>query len=289
MPEGEVMSSPDLAGELRHDGALVPEGLSSDRDAVRQARNRIAMFPNGPAGLDPRTRLLFILVTSTVCLASRGEVTVLVMLAAAIVLVSAAGFASVGIRCAAVYVVLNAVIAVTAALHLPGLSAILLVVGFTLLKFVPVVTLAWWFVSSVRTGEFIAAFERMRLPRAAAIPLAVMVRYVPTLGLEYRCIRSTMRMRGIDTSLLGIAAHPLLTVEHVLVPLLMRCLKVADELAASAVSRGIENDVRRTSVRDVRLRVRDYATLALFAAFVACVIVMDAGPIGSIVVWRIAL
>lgn len=258
-------------------------------DDIRRAKKLISSLPKGPASLDPRIRLLFILVTSTVCLASRGEVTVLVLLLAAVVLVAAAGSPFVAVRCAAAYLVLNAVIAVTAALRLPGLSLILLVLGFTLLKFIPVVALAWWFVSSVRTGEFITALERMRLPKAATIPLAVMVRYIPTLGLEYGCIRNTMKMRGIDTSFAGVVSHPLQALEHILVPMLMRCLKVADELAASATSRGIENDARRTSVRDVRLRVRDYAALALFAAFVAIVLALDSGPVGEIVIWRVAL
>lgn len=286
---GEAMPLLDAADESRHMDNRAEGERRGVWKAAKEARGRIAAFPKGPAGLDPRTRLLLILVTSTVCLASRGEITVLVLLAASIALVSAAGFAIVGVRCAVAYVALNVVIAITAALRLPGLSTILLVVGFTLLKFIPVVTLSWWFVSSVRTGELIASLERMHLPRVATIPLAVMVRYIPTLGLEYRCIKSTMRMRGIDASLPGIAAHPFLAVERILVPLLMRCLKVADELAASAVSRGIENDAKRTSVRDVRLRARDYAAMALFAVFVVCVIAMDAGPVGGIIVWRIAL
>lgn len=269
------------------DSEMTDGNSGPPRDA-RRAKDLVSSFPAGPAGLDPRTRLLLILVTSTVCLASRGEVTVLVLLVAAAALVSAAGFSAIAIRCVGAYIALNAVIAATGALHLPGLSAVLLVIGFTLLKFVPVVTLAWWFVSSVRTGELIASLERMRLPKAATVPLAVMVRYVPTLGHEYGCIRSTMRMRGIDASFAGIAAHPLQAIEHVLVPMLMRCLKVADELAASATSRGIENDVARTAVRDVRLRARDYATLAIFAAFVAGILALDSGPVGEIVVWRIA-
>ena len=265
------------------------EGAGRPGHDAAEARRRIEAFPRGVSGLDPRTRIALIVVTSTVCLASGGEVTVLIVLAAAVALVAASGRARIGIVCAAVYAALNLVIALTAALRVPGLSAILLVVGFTILKFVPVMALAWWFVSSVRTGELICALERARLPKAATIPLSVMVRYLPTLGQEFRCIRDTMRMRGIDSSVAGVAAHPLAAVEHVFVPLLMRCLKVADELAASAVSRGIECDVRRTAVRDVRMRVRDGVALVALAVFAAAVVVIDAGPVGQIVVWRITL
>lgn len=129
----------------------------------------------------------------------------------------------------------------------------------------------------------------MRLPKTVTIPVAVMVRYLPTLGQEYACIRDTMRMRGIEASFPASLLHPLRATEFVLVPILMRCLKVADELAASAVSRGIESRASRTSVRDVRLRVRDGVAAAVLAAFVVGVLAVDAGPVGQVVVWRISL
>ena len=106
---------------------------------------------------------------------------------------------------------------------------------------------------------------------------------------EYAGIRDTMRMRGIEASFPASLLHPLRATEFVLVPILMRCLKVADELAASAVSRGIESRASRTSVRDVRLRVRDGVAAAVLAAFVVGVLAVDAGPAGQVVVWRISL
>lgn len=117
--------------------------------------------------------------------------------------------------------------------------------GLHAAEVVPVVALAWWFASSVRTGELVTALGRMRLPKTVTIPVAVMVRYLPTLGQEYACIRDTMRMRGIEASFPASLLHPLRATEFVLVPILMRCLKVADELAASAVSRGIESRASR--------------------------------------------
>ena len=41
------------------------------------------------------------------------------------------------------------------------------------------------------------SFQRMRMPLSVTIPLVVMFRYIPTLGIEYRMIRDTMKIRGI--------------------------------------------------------------------------------------------
>ena len=49
--------------------------------------------------------------------------------------------------------------------------------------------------------DLMVALQRMRLPQAVTIPLVVMFRYIPTLRIEYRQIRSTMDIRGISDTL----------------------------------------------------------------------------------------
>ena len=59
------------------------------------------------------------------------------------------------------------------------------------------------------------ALQRMRLPQAVTIPLVVMFRYIPTLRIEYRQIRSTMDIRGISDTLWKRVSHPLATIEYI--------------------------------------------------------------------------
>ena len=47
-------------------------------------------------------------------------------------------------------------------------------------------------------------------------------------------------------------SHPLATIEYILIPLLMRCLKVTDELAASGTTRGLELECKRYALRPIR-------------------------------------
>ena len=95
-----------------------------------------------------------------------------------------------------------------------------------------------WILRTTYMDDLMVALQRMRLPQAVTIPLVVMFRYIPTLRIEYRQIRSTMDIRGISDTLWKRVSHPLATIEYILIPLLMRCLKVTDELAASGTTRG---------------------------------------------------
>lgn len=259
--------------------------MSAQVTTVEGVKALLREKPRGAAVLDPRTKLVLVVGTSTLCLVSGGEVTVLVLLLSAVLAVAAGGKPGIAVRFVAGYLALNVIIALTRYFQVPGLSSLVIVLGFTLLKFMPVFMLAAWFMITTRTGELIAAFERMHAPKSVTIPLAVMVRYLPTLGVEFGFIRDTMRMRGIDCSPANVVRRPLAMMEYVMVPLLMRCIKVADELAASATTRGIENECRRSCVRDVRMRLADAIALLLFAVFAVAVILLDQSAIGAAVVW----
>jgi len=88
-------------------------------------------------------------------------------------------------------------------------------------------------------GRLIASLDKLGIPRAATISLAVMFRFMPTVRAEYTAIRTAQRYRGVGVSLKSIfEIHKLF--EYTIVPLLIRTTKVADELTASAEVRGMK-------------------------------------------------
>lgn len=263
--------------------------MTADTRKAEDIRRLVSTIPHGVKGLDPRTKLVIIIVTSALCLMARGEAIVLAIAAAAFALAAAGGSGRAAAMALAAYAIMNLLLALAAAYRLPLLSTILLVIGFTPVKFIPVFLLVSWFVQSTRTGELICALERSHLPKEATIPLAVALRYAPTIGREASHIRDALRMRGLEVTGAGALKRPLAALEHLMVPLLMRCLKVADELSLSAISRGIESSRERTCVRDVRLRGRDAVALAVLVAFTALVAVGNTTPLGEIVVWQVIM
>ena len=129
--------------------------------------------------------------------------------------------------------------------------------------FFPIVFAAHILVSSTSTGEFIAAFDKMKFPTAFTVTFSVMMRFIPTVKEELNAIRQAMSYRGISINLKSIICHPVLLIEHVLVPLLISSANVMDELAAASMCRGLDVDVDRTSIYTVKFRLQDFLLVAL--------------------------
>ena len=129
--------------------------------------------------------------------------------------------------------------------------------------------LAGLVIATTKVGEFLSAMARLHCPKKLTIPLAVMLRYLPTIREDGRFIRDAMRLRDVSPTLWGFLKAPAMTVNCIYVPLLTAASKAADELSVAAVTRGIENPKPRTSLVKIRMGAADYLIMALFAAFFA--------------------
>ena len=58
-------------------------------------------------------------------------------------------------------------------------------------------------------------------------------------------------------------------IECTVVPLLMSATGTADELSAAAITRGIENPVKKTCIIDLRFHVQDFICLVIGCVFIA--------------------
>ena len=86
---------------------------------------------------------------------------------------------------------------------------------------------------------------RLHVPKKLTIPLAVMLRYLPTIHEDWRYIKDAMCLRDVSPSFWGFLRSPAMTVNCIYVPLLTAASKAADELSVASVTRGIENPNRR--------------------------------------------
>jgi len=117
---------------------------------------------------------------------------------------------------------------------------------------------------TTRISQFMAAFRAMRLPLKVIIPVAVIIRFVPSVSDEWNGIRKAMAFRGISLEPSDVIKSPLKTIEYVLIPLLFSCISVMDEMAAAALARGIESEGERSSFEKVKMKVIDYLVIAVF-------------------------
>jgi len=120
-----------------------------------------------------------------------------------------------------------------------------------------------------RTQSFLGAFKALRLPFCLYVPLAVMVRFIPAFIDDVRQIRECVKIRGYRVSFFGFAAHPVLALRLVLMPLLFRSLRSSDELGVAAEMKGLGSARAMTPLYRARFGRED----AVMAGLVAAVLV----------------
>ena len=138
-------------------------------------------------------------------------------------------------------------------------------------KVLPCVLVAYWVVETTGVGEFSAALWKSKVPRNAIVTTSVIFRCFPTIGEEWRAIRSAMKMRGIGTGPSAWIVHPVRTLVCLYVPLFASVATISDELAAAALCRGLDDPGPHTSLSEIGFHAQDRIVLALVVAGVLVV------------------
>ncbi|QOS69256.1 energy-coupling factor transporter transmembrane protein EcfT [Eggerthella guodeyinii] len=131
------------------------------------------------------------------------------------------------------------------------------------------------------TGSLLAALRALHLPKAAGIALAVLLRFLPTIGEEYRAIRRSQKFRGVGLGIANTLAHLPSTLECIVVPLVIRTTRISDELSASITVRGVRFGGETVSYRPVGFSARDAAVVVGFAAACAAAAALSASGVGA--------
>jgi len=134
---------------------------------------------------------------------------------------------------------------------------------------------------SSRTQSFLAAFKALRLPFCIYVPLAVMIRFIPTFIEDVRQIRECVKTRGHTLTIFSFFAHPFLTVRLVLMPLLFRSLRSSDELGVAAELKGLGSVRSMTPLYRARFGQEDAVMACLVVAVLVPSVVLQVVLKGS--------
>ncbi|WP_419820769.1 energy-coupling factor transporter transmembrane component T [Anoxybacterium hadale] len=187
--------------------------------------------------LDPRTKLflLVVVILSAAMAPSLSYELCLVMLIAVV------GICLGRIRCsvitAAVYGIFYGLTVLMLNTADGNLRTTLIAFLGLVHKVYPCGMMAGIIIYTTKVTEFMAAMNRIHVPKKLVIPLAVMLRYLPVVREDWRFIKDAMRLRDVSPTLVGLIIHPAMTLECVYVPLMMSASKTADELSIAAVTR----------------------------------------------------
>ena len=130
---------------------------------------------------------------------------------------------------------------------------------YIILRMIPVMMIAYILVKDIKSNELLSAFEQIHLPKKIMLSITVALRFFPTYKLEIKMIRESLKMRNINLSI----KQPLKFLEYWLVPVLMRINLIAEEMTATAMTKGVESPMRRTSFYNVKMRPADWIFLTV--------------------------
>lgn len=224
--------------------------------------------------LDPRTKLCLLIAISLIMVGGKtvGVEYILRMICAAIPFILLISVRH--IRTAVIYIVVLGFSVFCEGHVIPNISGapnlILMIICGIISRFVPGYMMGWYTVRSTSVSEFMTAMDKMHVPYFITIPFSVMFRYFPTLGEEYNSIHDAMKMREIGQSV----KNPFTYIEYVLVPIMMSTVRIADELSASSLTKGLCAGGRRTHICQISIRFYDWllmlgalAMIVLFFVF----------------------
>lgn len=155
-------------------------------------------------------------------------------------------------------------------IYLPqAIETILSIFTLFIRVMIPVVLFASTFIATTKVSELIAAMYSLKIPRSITITFAMVLRFFPTFSEEIHNIYDAMKLRGIALSWKNVFTRPMLILEAIAIPIVMRSASIAEELSASAVTRGIDNPAQRTSFIQLKVHAKDWMVLCFFlVAFV---------------------
>ena len=127
-----------------------------------------------------------------------------------------------------------------------------------------------YLLAKIPFGKLTASLRKMPIPTRIMLVLIVMLRFAPTVLHEFGEVREAMKIRGFLKSVGNVLRHPMDTLEYAIVPMVFRSLKIADELAASAIVRGIESPYKKESYYVSRIAVLDCVLIIVSVGAAVC-------------------
>lgn len=181
--------------------------------------------------LDPRTRILLVIVCSIVVMGPGGLRLVPVALALAVGLALWEGAWRRALGLAVAAVALWGLGWPLPRVWPNAVTAIASIASVYLIRFAAAIGIGMHVVATTSPTQLAAALRVWRVPRPISVTLAVMLRFFPVVAAEAAAVLDAMRLRGL-VGPRGLARHPLLTLERFTVPMIAASLRASEDLAA---------------------------------------------------------
>lgn len=116
------------------------------------------------------------------------------------------------------------------------------------------------------SSELMLSLQKTKVPKPIIVMICILIRFFPVLSKENIAIRNGMKARGLFSNWKDFMRNPFLVYECFMVPLIIRCIKLSDELGATAELRGLNADISRSCIYEADFGLNDLFVLVLYGA-----------------------
>ena len=228
--------------------------------------------------IDPRTALLSTCLLGIAAVLSNRPEAAHAACAIGALCALAAGAWRPCIALSAAYGLITAVIALAEGAGNATLVIAVVMLSYMAQKFVVLSLLGISLSKLASMQDLLAALQAMGAPQAVLIPCMVVLRFFPTIRRDASHLMESLKTRRVLAGRGYALRHPALVCELLVVPLLMRSVRVSDELAASALVRGLGGEIRPTMLHSLSFGVKDAVVTALTLASIGVLAWLQFGP-----------
>lgn len=228
--------------------------------------------------IDPRTALLATCLLGIAAVISNRPEAAHAACAIGALCALAAGAWRPCIALSAAYGLIAAVMALAEGAGNATLVIAVVMLSYMAQKFVVLALLGISLSKLASMQDLLAALQAMGAPQAVLIPCMVVLRFFPTIRRDASHLMESLKTRRVLAGGGYAFRHPALTCELLVVPLLMRSVRVSDELAASALVRGLGGETRPTMLHPLSFGARDAVVAALTLASIGVLAWLQFGP-----------
>lgn len=126
-------------------------------------------------------------------------------------------------------------------------------------KLLPCLIVGTILVKRIKLRYITLALEKWHFPQKIIIPIMILLRYLPTIYQDRMQIKKALTYRNI---------HGFERLECYFSSIMIGALNISDELAAAAVTRGIENPCPKTCAIDITMKKFDWFLIIIGFLFI---------------------
>lgn len=147
-----------------------------------------------------------------------------------------------------------------------GVSSFITEIFFILRKTTPVIGAIYLALGAMTVSSLLSGLLKLKIPKTVSLAVVIALRFLPTIKYEYQQIKDSLETRNQKLTLISFMKSPINSMEYILIPFMMRGIKIADELSMSAASRGIESNCKRGERIPLSLNIKDgiYFLIVMF-------------------------